>query len=307
MIQKDPDRSVTSSPVTSENWEAAIRRQLKTATLFDDAYAAVFFDGALDCAQLLVSKICGEEYTVESVEIQKVIPQFGIKSVRLDVYAQDTGGGRHIFEFQLVTYPYLPRRGRYYLSSNDMQMLNAGSSYDELQDVTVVFICKSDVMKSGKPMHVFAMKDEDGRELGDGHRMIFLNAAYPDDWELKDLMHDILCANPEDMVYDEFRNRSMLLKRKKEGEVMFNDELEKLVQERERIVAEKAAEEAAAEKDKAVAETAEKTRHEVHYSQLCRLFKKGKSTDFISEATDFAPETVNRMRGEFEATGTFHL
>lgn len=305
--------------LSDEQWRSLLEKTLKQANLFNDAYMNLFFEDAIPCVQLMVDKIIGDGYTVEHVQIQKTIPQFGLKSVRLDVTAHDDEGGRHIFEFQVILDKFIPRRGRYYLSSSDVQMLRMGQNYSELQDVTIVFICLGDVLGYGKPVQTFTMKDENGVELNDGHKMILINAAYDGQWELSDLMHDLCCSEPEEMVYDEFRERSRNVKqlnRKEDKMLQFGAEMESFI---ESIVKEREAEINAeadakiaeadarvkAEQEKARAER-EKVKAERH-TQILRQFKKGRSADIISDFLDYPLPEIERMQAEFRKTGTFTL
>ena len=86
-----------------------------------------------------------------------------------------------------------------------------------MEEVYVIFICDGDVMKCGRPMYHFTMKDEMGTELEDGRHVLFLNANYPGDWKLKDLMDDLKSADPEQMRYDVLKKRTEYFKNKEEG------------------------------------------------------------------------------------------
>ncbi len=86
-----------------------------------------------------------------------------------------------------------------------------------MEEVYVIFICDGDVMKCGRPMYHFTMKDEMGTELKDGCHVLFLNANYPGDWKLKDLMDDLKSADPEQMRYDVLKKRTEYFKNKEEG------------------------------------------------------------------------------------------
>ena len=280
--------------------ERQIRKQmLEQANLFDDLYANLFFDSQVPIAQLMVDKICGPGYVVQSVRIQHTLPSYLAKGSRLDVLALDEHGHRHVFEFQLRLHPDIPKRSRWYRSKNDMQMLEPGQDYSELQDLTVVFICMGDAIGAGKPMHVFTMKDEEGRQLNDGQKAIFIDASYKGDWALKDLMHDVLCTKPEEMIYDEFRERTKLLKRKEDGTRMYSTVFNEYVEERERL----AAEEAAAKAARAREEAERKTK----YEQIEEMFGMDISLENISRIVKIALPEIERMHQEYEATGTFRL
>ena len=66
------------------------------------------------------------------------------KGIRLDVYAKDQNNKRYNVEMQVKRDVALVKRSRYYHSQMDMELLAAGTSYEELPDTFVIFLCDYD-------------------------------------------------------------------------------------------------------------------------------------------------------------------
>ena len=71
---------------------------------------------------------------IEYPETQKAIrPDIDAKSVRLDVFVNDSKGTVYDIEMQVVSSSELPKRIRYYQSLIDLQMIDKGEPYKKLK------------------------------------------------------------------------------------------------------------------------------------------------------------------------------
>ena len=81
-------------------------------------------------------------------------------------------------EMQVSDTKELPKRSRYYQGMMDLQLIDKGQYYDELNQSYIIFICPFDAF--GKGRHIYTFENickEDSRVLmGDGTVKIFLNA-----------------------------------------------------------------------------------------------------------------------------------
>lgn len=116
---------------------------------------------------------------VEYPELQKAIKEdVDARGVRLDVYVNDKKGTVYNIEMQAIDTRELPKRSRYYQSMIDLQLLNKGQCYDELNKSFVIFICLSDVFGKGRHIYTFEniCREDKSLTLKDGTTKIFLNA-----------------------------------------------------------------------------------------------------------------------------------
>ena len=79
------------------------------------------------------------------------------KSVRLDVYVDDNQGTIYNIEMQASVKYNLPKRSRYYQAMIDLQLLDKGADYNELNKSYIIFICTFDLFGQGR--HIYRFKN----------------------------------------------------------------------------------------------------------------------------------------------------
>ena len=99
------------------------------------------------------------------------------KGIRLDVYAKDQNNKRYNVEMQVKRDVALVKRSRYYHSQMDMELLAAGTSYEELPDTFVIFLCDYDPFGRGLYCYTCGMqcKEDSSVECDDGCQTIYLS------------------------------------------------------------------------------------------------------------------------------------
>lgn len=210
---------------------------------------------------------------MESIQIQKVSPDPVYKETRMDITAKDSTGKQYDIEFQTTLEPNLKKRGRYYLSRMDYEYLKRGKDYEMLPETYVIFICRGDAVKNGKPIEDYTKKDSEGYALNDGQHLLFINADHEDDWRLKDLMEDFKSPNPKQMRYNVLKERASYLKEKEEGLMYLTPEMEKF-------------------KANAIEEKLRKI--------ICNALKKGRSPEAISDITDVPIDEIQKIEQEMK-------
>ena len=151
----------------------------------------------------LIEKILG--ITIQSIEFpeaeKSIVIRRDSKSVRLDVYVTDNTGRVYDIEMQCSN-PLddeLIRRTRYYRGMIDMDLINKGRNYAELNSTYIIFICTFDLFGLGRPMYTFRnlCLEDTNLELNDGTTKLFLNSTAvipyesPDTFPYSDLDDDI--------------------------------------------------------------------------------------------------------------------
>ncbi len=125
------------------------RKTLQELTLKDNfMFAAVMMDPE-NCRRLLELAL---EIPLERVEVsyeKSIVYHPEYKGIRLDVFARDGKNTHYNVEMQ-VARDALERRSRYYHSQMDMELLLKGTSYEELPDAYVIFICDFDPLGGRK-------------------------------------------------------------------------------------------------------------------------------------------------------------
>lgn len=131
-----------------------------------------------DICKRVLSEIMG--YEVEKIEFsayEKTIDaRLDSKGVRLDVYVKDGNGTVYNVEMQSVDKKNIKKRGRYYHSLIDLDLLEKGADYEKLNKSVVIFVCKYDVFGLGRYQYTFHSKcEEENLDLEDESTTIFLN------------------------------------------------------------------------------------------------------------------------------------
>ena len=131
----------------------------------------------------LIEKIL--DITIQSIEFPEAEKSITIrrdsKSVRLDVYVTDDTGRVYDIEMQ-CTNPFddeLVKRTRYYQGMIDMDLIDKGMNYTELNSTYIIFICTFDLFGLGYPMYTFrnVCLEDNTLELNDGTTILFLNST----------------------------------------------------------------------------------------------------------------------------------
>ena len=133
----------------------------------------------LDLCRQLLELILGVKIKkVELADKEKVldITPDG-KSVRLDIYVEDSEGTVYNIEMQVAAKRNLPKRSRYYQSMIDLNSIEKGARYNSLKKSFVIFICMFDPFEKNLPVYTFSncCKELPGLELGDGTAKVFVN------------------------------------------------------------------------------------------------------------------------------------
>ena len=108
------------------------------------------------CKELLELLLNIKIKKVESVNKQKSIDiTADAKSVRLDVYLEDTEMSVYDVEMQAAIKRDLPKRSRYYQGMIDLNQIEKGAKYSELKKSYIIFICMSDPFENNLPVYTF--------------------------------------------------------------------------------------------------------------------------------------------------------
>ena len=117
---------------------------------------------------------------IEYPELQKAINiDYDAKGVRLDVYVKDGNNTVYNIEMQAIDTKELPKRSRYYQSMIDLQLMDKGADYQELNQCYVIFICQTDIFHKGRHKYTFEnlCTEDTFTKLGDQTCKVFLNAG----------------------------------------------------------------------------------------------------------------------------------
>ena len=132
------------------------RKDIQDLTIADDfMFGAVMRDPKL-CKPLLEEILNIKIKRLEYPERQKVLDErYDSKSVRLDIYVEDDEKTVYNIEMQATDNTHLPKRMRYYQGMIDLNILNKGIDYEELNKSFVIFICTFDPFEQNRYIYTF--------------------------------------------------------------------------------------------------------------------------------------------------------
>ncbi len=130
------------------------------------------------CKELLEIILDIKIERIEYPEVEKYAKlSYDGKGVRLDVYVADGKKTVYNVEMQASDTKEIPKRSRYYQGVIDMELIEKGTAYKELNKSYVIFICTFDLFGKGKCRYTFEQRcvEDTSVRLDDGGTRIFLN------------------------------------------------------------------------------------------------------------------------------------
>ena len=156
--------------------------------------------------------------TVRRVGTQKKLQNLRGRSLCLDIVATDGAGRVFNIEVQNSSAGASPMRARIHSSLVDAHVAKPGRHFNRLPETWVIIITAKDVLGGGKPLYVFERRTEDGRLLGDGSHIVYVNGAMREgETALARLMHDFFCADPDKMYYAPLAEAARRFKQDEKG------------------------------------------------------------------------------------------
>ena len=213
-------------------FEEMKRRMLSHPTLMDDVPFTVAMRRGMALAQLIIrTTLSQEDLVVTDVRCQEKVPGTGHKGVVFDALCFDGCGNMYDVEVQKGHFEDLPKRAAFYEAMLTVHSLEAGShDYTGMPHRCVIFICGVDVGKRGEAVYDYSRRSADGRMLGDGGRIVFVNGEYRADDAIGHLMADMDQSDPERTFNEEVRE-SLTMLAGEEGLKEMSDEMEKILDE----------------------------------------------------------------------------
>lgn len=155
-----------------------MNKSFEKLTLKDDFMFGVVMRKPEYCKPCLERILGIKIHRIDFPESQKVLDiSADAKSVRLDIYVVDDENTVYNIEMQTVKGPFLPKRSRYYQDIIDLNQLDKGEHYGQLEKSFVIFICTFDYYGEGRHIYTFENRCKENPQLafGDDTVKIILN------------------------------------------------------------------------------------------------------------------------------------
>ena len=153
-------------------------KSFEELTITDDFIFTKVMQNQGLCKKLLEMLLSVKILQITYPQGQKTIDiAYDSKGIRLDVYVDDEKGTIYNIEMQTTRRKNLPKRSRYYQGMIDLDLLEKGADYEELQKSYVIFICTFDPFGKGRHIYTFeniCLEDTD-IQLKDDSIKVFVN------------------------------------------------------------------------------------------------------------------------------------
>lgn len=263
---------------SEQNLEARERRaaEARSLNLFSDVFMTAVLQDPAACQHVLRILTGIEDLSVKTVRTQYRISRISSHDAILDVLAEDKLSHLHNIEVQRTDTVNHARRTRFYSSMIDSEYLQKGNSYDEMPDIHMIYISKTDLWKAGKTLYpVRKYLGDSDLPYEDGVHILYVNAAVNDESPVAHLMNYFKTADPNDMSQGDLSKRVHFLKSEEGGYQVMCEISEKWFREGE-----------------------EQGRIEGARKTALELKKMGLPLDKIAKAVNFSVDTVTQWLTE---------
>ena len=203
--------------------------EVQRLTLLDDVFMTVVFQEEPELVEFILKIILNLDLKVTSVRVQDTLANLKGRGVRFDIHAVSADGKNFDIEIQRQDKGANVKRARYNSSMLDANILLVGEDTNALPETYVIFITEHDVLKLGEPIYfierVIVGKD---KFFNDEAHIVYVNNSIKDDTPLGKLMHDFSCADPDEMMYPIFAEKTKPHKRDKEKVIKLAGVVEEL-------------------------------------------------------------------------------
>ncbi len=210
-IETDSDKN--------EERQKRLREKIARFRLFDDDFMTKVFEDDIEGTQFLLNIILQRtDLEVTESKSQVYIKNLQGRSVKLDIKAKDKTGKLYNIEIQREDKGADEKRARYHSAILDANTLLPRQDFKDLPETYVIFITEHDIFKCGFPLyHINRKIEENGMTFYDMSHIIYVNGEYKGNDAIGDLMHDFLCANPDEMKYKILAEKTGMFKKSDKG------------------------------------------------------------------------------------------
>ena len=201
-------------------------RRIRDKSLTDDELFRLVMYGNTELAEFFASMYVPgfEKGGIRRVTSDYELPTAVTKTSRLDAYAELKDGECVIdFEMESRRTGDVLKRTRQYVANITNSFILKGEGYGRIPRTVVVFFIPYDMMGKGRPYYVVRPKDEDGEIVDEDDIRIYVNWRYEGEDEYGKVSHDLRCAEPGEMYYNEIRKRVEKIKDREGGARMRED------------------------------------------------------------------------------------
>ena len=139
---------------TKEEKQQENLERIKNFRLLDDDFMTACFQDNIEGIELVIQIIMNnKDLRVTDVKIQYTVKNLHGRSLRLDVYAEDSNEKKYNFEIQRSDHGAGAKRARLNSALIDGKEIPKGFDPEQLPETYVIFITENDVLGEGLPVY----------------------------------------------------------------------------------------------------------------------------------------------------------
>ena len=179
---------------------------------------------------VILKAFTGLDPRVRAARVQSELTSAGVRSVWLDIEAEDEDGRISDLETQRVVGKDLPEQALLHLSTIVTSKVHSGDSCNEAPAVWVIFVAETDFAGDGEASHHCQLQTENNELLGAPAHIVVVNGEYKGTGTLAgQVIHDIMARDPQEMLVPEMHVPVLYLKETEEGQKEITEALAQLV------------------------------------------------------------------------------
>lgn len=164
-----------------QNYEEK-RKLVSKFHLTSDLFSSKVLEDIQGCQEVCRILLEDDVLEIKSVKTQYSIRNLENRSIWLDVLAEASENRLILLEIQMYPEKNPLKRVRYYTSSIDVSVLEKGVDYEDLPNVTTIYITRQDFIGEGKGCYK-VLRKIDGKKneiaLDNGQKEIYYNLEHP--------------------------------------------------------------------------------------------------------------------------------
>ena len=212
---------------SADEFPRDILARINEFRFIDDTFARRAFKGHPKLAEFVLSTITKiDDIIIDEKEYETQYDAISLTESRsfvLDVHAGDEKGRK--YDFELEKNDATPKRMEVHVGAMIAEHMRKGGQFEDLPELYVIFVYENDPVGNGRAVNEFCyrnsdkfLEDNEGQDMPGPHEsmggsthILTVNGAYRNESSgIGMLIHDLMCAKPEEMHY------SMLADRMKE-------------------------------------------------------------------------------------------
>ena len=239
------------------------------ATLMDDHYMRRFFSDNIPCVEYVLRTIMDDQTLVVKSAGTQVLKSGPKHEVILDINAVDGKDEEYDIEIERSIERAHPKRARFNSAMLDTNQLEKGRPYQDLRRSVVIFITEKDVLGENLPLYKIERTINGKRPFNDGTLILYVNNAIQDPTtELGRLMHDLSCANADDMYSKLLADKTREFKDTEKGRSIMSTVWQEALEEHGRLVAQQVTQQEKEATARIMLEDGESAEKTARYSRL---------------------------------------